>query len=65
MTIFHPFITSRTLEAVGKKEIFILFIFGLFRALFGLPEADTHSATLPLVIYHASGVRHIPRGLFL
>ena len=30
-----------------------------FWALFGVPESDIHSPNLPMVIYHATGVRHI------
>ena len=33
--------------------------FSLFWAIFGVPEADYHSPNLPMVIYHANGVRHI------
>ena len=55
---------TKVLGPIGQREKFETPSFVPFRALFGLPEADTHSANLPLVIYHASGVRHIPRGLF-
>ena len=33
-------------------------------ALFGILEADIHSANLPLVIYYPSGVRHIRWDLY-
>merc|ERR1712055_1251334 len=36
-----------------------------FWALFGVPESDIHSPNLPMVIYHATGVRHIRWNIFL
>ena len=55
---------KKVLGPIGQREKFETPSFVPFRALFGLPEADTHSANLPLVIYHARGVTHIRWYLF-
>ena len=55
---------TKVLGPIGQREKFETPSFVPFRALFGLPEADTHSANLPLVIYHARGVTHIRWYLF-
>ena len=56
------FIPMNKYEPIGSLEI--LFhcqnpIFGLFRALFGRPKADIHSANILMVIYHVFEVIHI------
>ena len=56
--------TRLQLEVGGGNEatLNLQMHFAFFWSLYGIPETDTHSPHLLLVIYHASGVNRHPLG---